>query len=124
MTKIAIISHGKTTQTELTFVLELANRLLCTIYDFIHVFSLPIADIVGSSVHPTKNLVTFWLMDFLGYVEVLTNLGMSVTKSSQRKITHMFESFEITPLRLSQFFLLKPGIKIRILSIESKRFPH
>ena len=60
MTAIAIISHGKTTHTELTLLLEVANRLLCTIYDFIQVCSLPIAEFVGSTEHPTKNFVTLW----------------------------------------------------------------
>ena len=126
MTTIAIISHEKTTHTELTLLLEVAKLLLITIYKFIHVLFLPIAAIEGSTVHPTKNFVTFWVVciDVLAYLEVLTNLEIRVTKSFQRKNTHIFESFEITPWRLSQFSLLKPGIKIRILSIESKRFLH
>ena len=109
---------------KLTFLMELANRLLCTIYHCIQVGFLPIAAIEGSTVRPTKNLVTFWITDSLGYVEILTNLVIKATISFEREITYFFVSFEITPWRLRQFSLLKPGIKIRILSIESKRFPH
>ena len=126
MTMIAIISHEKTTHTKLTFLLEVANGLLITIYHFINDFFLPMAVFEGSTEYPTINFVTFWALcsDFLAYLEALTNMGKIVTKSTQRKKTYISVSFEITPWRLSQFSLLKPGIKIRILSIESKRFPH
>ena len=90
MTTIAIISHEKTTHTELTLLLEVAKRLLITIYYFINIVSLPTAVIEGSTVHPTKNFVTSSLVciDFLVYLEVLTNLDIRVTKSSQRKNTY------------------------------------